>query len=394
MFSRRKKQQHKKRSALREWLNAGVFALIVATIFRTFIAEAYAIPTGSMEGTLLINDHLYVNKMAYGARIPMTPLAVPLVHNTLPLTGTKSYSEAIQWSYHRLPGYDHVRHNDIVVFNAPDGDTAVVEDQNLDYYQACRMYGRDAVLARYTVVTRPVDKKDNLIKRCIGLPGDVLEMKDATVFVNGQATTDWPHCKHNYIVYTNGSAPAVDDDLELMQAVNPNTYVYNLENDQLAKVKQAANVTGVQLWIADKAGAAPATPAEWTFPLDTANYKWNRDNFGPLVIPGAGVTVSLNAKNMALYRRIIANYEGNTLEEKQGKIFINGKEANSYTFKMNYYWMMGDNRHNSLDSRYWGFVPEDHIVGRAWFVWYSYGENALTDIRWNRAFRGMHALEN
>jgi signal peptidase I len=393
-FNRKKQQPKKKRSALREWLNAAVFALIVGTTFRMFIAEAYAIPTGSMEGTMLINDHLYVNKMAYGARIPMTPLAVPLVHNTLPLTGTKSYSEAVQWRYHRLPGYDHVRRNDIVVFNAPDGDTALLEDQNLDYYQACRLYGRDAVQARYTIVTRPVDKKDNLIKRCIGLPGDVLEMRDAKVWVNGQPAAEWPHCKHNYAVYTNGSAPAVADDLELLQAVNANTYVYNLENRQLEEVKKAANVTGVEILIGDKAGQAPGMPAEWTFPLDTTNYNWNRDNFGPLTVPKAGATVPLTPQSIALYRRIIQNYEGNKLEERQGKIFINGKAADRYTFKMDYYWMMGDNRHNSLDSRYWGFVPEDHIVGKAWFVWYSYGENALTDIRWNRLFRGIHALEN
>ena len=383
-----------KKPVWREWLDAGVFALIAATLIRTFSCEAYTIPSGSMEGTMLVHDYLFVSKMSYGPRIPMTPLAVPLIHNTLPITGGKSYSDAVHWKYHRLPGFGHVERNDVVVFNGPNGDTAIADNGELDYYQSCRMYGREAINSTYKIVARPTDKKENLIKRCIGVPGDVLEIKNARVYINGQPNVLFPHAKLTYIVKTNGSAPGVEDNVELLQRVNNGMYVYNLANDQVENVKKAANVASVDLYLRDAAGAAPAEPGEWVFPLDTVNYKWNRDNYGPLTIPKAGVTVTLTPQNIALYRRIIGNYEGNTLEEQNGKFIINGKEATTYTFKMDYYWMMGDNRHNSLDSRYWGFVPEDHVVGKAWFVWLSYGEGGMfADMRWKRLGRGIHALE-
>ena len=399
MLFRRKKEAgtaapQKKKSIFRQWADAAVFAVIVATLFRTFIAEAYAIPSGSMEGTMLINDHLFVSKLAYGPRVPMTPLAVPLVHNEMPLTGGKSYTDAVQWKYHRLPGFGHVERNDVVVFNGPDGDTALAGQSELDYYQACRMYGRDQVYSMYKVISHPVDKKDNLIKRCIGIPGDVIEIKNAEVYVNGQLSKLYPHSKLNYIIRTNGSAPDVAEDVEMLQTVNNNMYVYNLGNDQVADMKKAGNVVSVNLYERDPGGKAPSEPGEWVFPLDTSNYKWNRDNYGPITIPKAGITIALSRQNISIYRRIIRNYEGNILEERDGKIIINGKEANSYTFKMDYYWMMGDNRHNSLDSRYWGFVPEDHIVGKAWFVWLSYGDSGMfADMRWKRLLRSIHSLE-
>jgi len=392
MFFKRKRNPGKKKSALKEWLNAAVFALIAATITRTFIAEAYAIPSGSMEGTLLTHDHLFVNKLAYGPRIPMTPFAVPLVYNTLPITGGKSYSEAVQWKYHRLPGFGKVKRNDIVVFNAPDGDTAIADDPELDYYQLCRMYGRDAVSSRYTIVTRPLDKKENLIKRCIGLPGDVLELRNASVYINGRATDRYPHARFNYIIKTRGMAPPVDEHAVLLQTqAGNNTYVYNMEQQEADALKSASSVVSVDL-LAREAGKVPVLPGAWVFPFDTTHYKWNADNYGPVTIPRAGMTVALTSRNIALYRRIIKNYEGNTLEEKDGRFIINGREATAYTFKMDYYWMMGDNRDNSLDSRYWGFVPEDHIVGKAWFVWFSYADHP-GDIRWERLLRGVKALE-
>ncbi len=395
LFARKKETTPKKKSALREWADAAVFAVIAATFIRLLVFEAYAIPSGSMEGTMLINDHLFVSKMAYGPRLPITPLALPLVHNTMPITGGKSYTDAVQWQYLRLPGFGHVQRNDVVVFNGPDGDTALADNPELNYYQACRAYGRDAVWASHTIVTHPIDKRDNLIKRCIGLPGDVVEIKHGSVFVNGQVEKLYPKSKINYLVRTNGSTPATDDDLELEQPVNNNMYIYNLSNEQVPAVTHAANVSSVTLLERYAAGATPTHPAEWVFPLDTANYKWNGDNYGPLTIPKAGITVQLNAQNIALYRRIINTYEHNTLSEANGRIYINGKEANSYTFKMDYYWMMGDNRHHSLDSRYWGFVPEDHVVGKAGFVWFSYGDGGpVADIRWDRLLRSIHMLEN
>ncbi len=385
-----------KKPVWREWLDAGVFAIVAATLIRTFFFEAYTIPTGSMEGTMLVNDYLFVSKLAYGPRIPMTPLAVPLVHNTMPVVGGKSYTEAVEWKYHRIPGFGHVERNDVVVFNYPCGDTVMAEQPENDYYQACRSAGRDRINKSFTIITRPVDKKENYIKRCIGLPGDVLEIKNARVYINGQPNVLFPHSKLNYIVRTNGRAPALDDDMELVQPLGNGIYMYNLANDQVEIAKKSQNVVSVELSLMSAngtlipAGVAPSDPAEWVFPLDTANYKWNRDNFGPLTIPKEGVTVSLTPQNIALYRRIIRNYEGNTLDEQNGKFIINGKEATTYTFKMDYYWMMGDNRHNSLDSRYWGFVPIDHVVGKAWFVWFS---GTFRDIRWKRMLRGIHSLE-
>jgi len=384
----------KKKPAWREWLDAALFAIVAATLIRTFFFEAYVIPSGSMEGTMLINDYLFVSKIAYGPRIPMTPLAIPLVHNTMPFFGGKSYTDAVQWKYHRLPGFGHIQHNDVVVFNGPDGDTALADEPEMNYYQACRMYGRDAVYSKYKVVTHPTDKEENLIKRCIGLPGDVLEIKDAQVYINGQQQQLPARAKLNYLVKTNGMLPTTDDNMEMLQPLGNNAYIYNLTNSQAAIMKKASNVLSAELYLRDATGVSPSDPGEWVFPLDTANYKWNRDNYGPLVIPKAGVTVVLTPQNIALYRRVIKNYEGNTLDEQNGKIIIDGKEATSYTFKMDYYWMMGDNRDNSLDSRYWGFVPEDHVVGKASFVWLSYGDGGmLTDMRWKRLLRGIHTLE-
>ncbi|HQE11413.1 MAG TPA: signal peptidase I [Flavipsychrobacter sp.] len=383
----------KKKSTLREWFDAAVFAIVAATIIRTFFIEAYTIPTGSMEGSLLVNDYLFVSKMSYGPRVPMTPLSVPLVHNTLPITGGKSYSESVQWDYRRWWGFGKVERNDVVVFNFPHGDTVMMESPNEDYYAKVREMGREAVWSSYTVISRPVDKTDNYIKRCVGVPGDVLELKNAVLYVNGQPATSFPHSKLLYQVVTNGKpidADALEENEIEVAGGNGNVYLLFIENDQVEVVKKLQNI--VQVVPFTKTPGDVGSIREWTFPQDTTNFKWNVDNFGPMTVPKKGVTVKLTPQNIALYRRIISVYEKNTLVETATAFEINGKPADSYTFKMDYYWMMGDNRHNSLDSRFWGFVPEDHVVGKASFVWLSYKESLFSP-RWSRLLRTVTALE-
>ncbi|MBS1586732.1 MAG: signal peptidase I [Bacteroidetes bacterium] len=393
-FWKKKDAERKKKPVWREWLDAGIFAIVAATLIRTFFIEAYTIPTGSMEGSLLVNDFLFVSKISYGPRIPMTPLAVPLVHNTMPITGGKSYTEAVKWGYHRWWGFGKVERNDVVVFNFPEGDTIMKEEPEQDYYIQCRIMGREAVKSNYTIESRPIDKTDNYIKRCVAIPGDVLELKNGVLYINGQQSRLYPHSKTEYIVRTDGNMLSSDElEENNVEVRNNNGQAYDLliENGKVPTVKKMAHV--VTMEPAVMPAGVVGSAGEWTFPQDTAHFKWNVDNFGPMTIPKKGATVQLTAENIALYRRLISVYEGNKLEENNGQFTINGKPSNSYTFKMDYYWMMGDNRHNSLDSRYWGFVPEDHVVGKAWFVWLSYGKG-LSDIRWRRLFHGIHSLEN
>jgi len=385
----------KKKPIWREWLDAGVFAIVAATLIRLFLFEAYTIPTASMEGSMLVSDYLFVSKLSYGPRLPMTPLAIPLVHNTMPITGGKSYSEAIKWGYHRLPGFGKVERYDVVVFNFPAGDTVALEvQQEEDYYALLRKnnFNRDLVKSNFTIIPRPVDKEENFIKRNIGLPGDVVEVRDAIVYVNGAPAPMFPHSKLNYLVKTNGtqfSDEFLDENkIEEYQGDDKTTVLLNIENGKVDLVKKQSNVVSLTPYI------YPKGAVDWAYPQDTANFKWNRDNYGPVTIPKEGASITLSPQNISLYRRVIANYEGNKLVEKDGKIFINDKETTSYTFKMDYYWMMGDNRDNSADSRYWGFVPVDHIVGKAWFVWFSYGKGGIFgDMRWRRMFRSIHSLE-
>lgn len=387
----------KKKSWWREWLDAAVFAIVAATIIRTFFIEAYTIPTGSMEGSLLINDYLFVSKVSYGPRVPMTPVAVPLVHNTMPIIGGESYTKSVQWDYHRWWGFGDVERNDVVVFNFPHGDTVMKSQPEADYYAACRQQGREAVLASNEIIVRPIDKKDNYIKRCVGVPGDVIMIKDGVLWVNNKPAKHYPHMKTSYTIQMPPGASLSEDFLtdngintdpyagDIGMTETPGRYYANLQTGQLAAFKaiQGVNIQPV---------ITPAgIPEPGVFPFDMANFPWNKDNFGPMTVPKKGVTVQLTAQNIALYRRLINVYEENKLEERNGQVFINGLPATSYTFKMDYYWMMGDNRHNSLDSRYWGFVPENHVVGKAWFVWLSYGQGGM---RWSRLLRGIHSLED
>lgn len=398
-FWRRKKDDSgkpkKKKPVWREWLDAALFAIIAATIIRTFFIEAYTIPTGSMEGSLLVNDFLFVSKLSYGPRTPMTPLAIPLVHNTMPITGGKSYTDAVQWKYHRLPGFGDVKRNDVVVFNFPNGDTVISEFPDRDYYQYVRANGREFIHSQYHIITRPVDKKENYIKRCVAIAGDKLQVINGVVHVNDKPIQDFAHTKMTYRI---DMPPGTNISTDFMEenGVNPDPNVQDYEtNGQGAYLIKLQKEQLPAFQALPGARMAPFLfPAGYVeadvFPQDTLHIKWNRDNYGPLMIPKKGSTVALTPDNIAIYRRIIANYEGNTLAETNGQFVINGQPATSYTFKQDYYWMMGDNRHNSLDSRYWGFVPEDHVVGKAWFVWLSYGNGG---IRWGRLFRSIHTLE-
>ncbi|KXK43718.1 MAG: signal peptidase I [Chitinophagaceae bacterium] len=383
-----------KKGILREWLDAAVFAIVAATIIRTFFIEAYTIPTPSMEKSLLVNDYLFVSKMHYGARLPMTPLAVPFVHNVMPIFGGKSYTTAVQWKYHRLWGFSKVERYDDVVFNFPEGDTVFVETSNPTYYDLVR-YGRwDKTVHPY--ITHPVDKTDNYIKRCVGIAGDIIEIKEGVLYVNHQPAKSFRFVQQEYFVKVNNGYLNTDDLNSIgilnddIRQIAPNVYIVNTIKENIEIIKKYQNVTEVEQVILKKEEFGK-TVGEICFPHDTTHFNWTKDNFGPLTIPKKGETVQLNLDNIALYQRLIETYEKHKLEIKDQTIFIDGQAATSYTFGMDYFWMMGDNRHNSLDSRFWGFVPEDHVVGKAWFIWMSYDNNG---IRWKRLLHSVKSLEN
>ena len=389
--------QHYHKPASREWIDAGVFAIVAATIIRTFVFEAYVIPTGSMEKTLLINDFLFVNKMSYGARIPQTPLSFPFVHNTMPFSlTTPSYIKSVQLPYKRLPAFTEVKRNDVVVFNFPAGDTII----NLPDYGSKRPYydelrfqfkgDREALMAQFPILVHPMDKTDNYIKRCVAISGDVLQVKNGSLFINNQPAFVPAGSQTEYLVETNGTnftdeffktelgIDVENPDDQIRSVGNkPGTMVINMTAAEAEVVKKQPNVKSITPYSDNQIGA--------TFPNDEVNYAWTVDNYGPLKIPKKGDVLPLTAQTIALYRRLIITYEHNTLDEINGKYILNGKEATSYTTKQNYYWMMGDNRHRSQDSRYWGFVPETHVVGKASLIWFSWNNGP----RWKRLFNGI-----
>ena len=321
-FWKKRYKEGEKKDALNDWLDAIIFAVIVVTFINIFFFQAFKIPSPSMEKTLYTGDHLFVGKLTYGPRIPQTPLTIPFTHNTI--FGKESYSKLIQSDYRRLKGFRKVQRGDIVVFGFPNGDTVLRKAPVEDYYTLCRYYGKKTVISKLgPVVARPADKVDHYVKRCVAVAGDTLEVKDGLVWVNGEQQK-------------------IYDGIQIT-----------------ARLEKVQN---------DYREIFPFSP----------EYTWSRDYFGPLWVPQKGATVQLTSENLPLYRRIIEVYEHSSLEDALA--------AGEYTFKMDYYFMMGDNRHNSLDSRYWGFVPEDHIVGRPVVVWLSTdsGKRFPRSIRWKR----------
>ncbi len=350
-----------------------LFAIVVATFVHTYFIQPFTIPTSSLEKTLLVGDFLFVSKVNYGARTPMTTVALPMVHDTIPLTKKKSYLTWPELPYFRLPGFQKVERNDIVVFNWPIDTVYKFRDQS-----GLR-------------VDKPIDKKSNYVKRCVGVPGDQFEIKDGIVFVNGKELIlpERARPQFSYKVALDGKTPIdfeyllqdmdITDGAGFMDAEKRDTlFIAALTAANAERLQQIPGITGVQKIISKEVESG-------IFPHIN---KWNRDNFGPIYIPQQGKTVALNLETLPFYKAIITDYEKNDLKVTGSEIRINGKIATSYTFQQNYYWMMGDNRHNSEDSRYWGYVPENHIVGKPTFIWMSYDTNAkgLKKIRWERLF--------
>lgn len=411
-----KKRGVKKQKKVVEWIDALIFAVIAASFIRIFFIEAFTIPTSSMEKTMRVGDYLFVSKFHYGPRKPMTPISFPFVHHTMPLsTTTKSYSTALQWDYERMPGLTDVKRNDIVVFNFPEGDTVVVEHQNQSYYQIVRnesmsmmsndrMRGiinpksyyenrtRQFLAQNFTIHVRPVDKRENYIKRCVGVAGDNIHISNGIMTVNGERQEHFEDMQYKYYIYTDGQhinpkmLQKLDISLEDIEAslINQNRYILPLTNEMAKKIKAFSIVDSVVRVVRKGDGS------DYIFPHNK-NYPWTEDNFGPLHIPAAGETIELTIDNLPIYKRLIDLYEGNDLSVKGNQIYINGQVATNYTFKQNYYWMMGDSRHNSQDSRFWGFVPEDHIVGKPLFIWLSLDKDKsfFSKIRWNRIFTSI-----
>lgn len=350
-----------------------LFAIVVATFVHTYFIQPFTIPTSSLEKSLLVGDFLFVSKVNYGARTPMTTVALPMVHDTIPLTKKKSYLTWPELPYFRLPGFQNIERNDIVVFNWPIDTVYKFRDQS-----GLR-------------VNKPIDKKSNYVKRCVGVPGDQLEIKDGIVFVNGKELIlpERARPQFSYKIALDGKTPIdfeyllndmdITDGAGFMDAEKRDTlFIAALTATNAERLQHIPGITGVQKIISKEVEPG-------IFPHIN---KWNRDNFGPIYIPQQGKTVPLNLETLPFYKAIITDYEKNILQVTGSEIRINGKIATSYTFQQNYYWMMGDNRHNSEDSRYWGYVPENHVVGKPTFIWMSYDSNGkgLKKIRWDRLF--------
>ncbi len=474
-FLRSKKSKKIRKTIIKEAYDAVIFAMIAASVIRTYVTEPYQIPTGSMEKTMLVGDFLFVNKLSYGTRVAMTPLSFPIFHNTIPYLNVDSYLEWEKIGYVRLPGWTDVERNDVVVFNFPSGDTAIFDPRVPDGYMGHDYHGKkrhDAFMAyckvkwgagksinyedyelnhrssyekqaqtsyenEYGLKYRPVDKRENYIKRCVAIPGDVYEMRDKELYINGELAfipkqRQWRYnintknkllnistTEQNVHTYPDGSKIQIgklapEDMLFVYQNFKDNPDYWIVENsvasgsnaimEQNLKgfLTKEILVQAQNLWGAENISPVIAKKEEArdsmnmysgylsSFPNDL-QYDWTKDNMGPFTVPAKGESVEINKKTIPLYRRIITAYEGHKLEEKEDGIYIDGEKVDSYTFAMDYYFMVGDNRDNSTDSRFWGFVPEDHIVGKAKIIWFSkdpiasaFGESS---IRWDRVFK-------
>ena len=445
------------------WVDAIVFALIAVYFVHLYLFQNYVIPTSSLEKTLLVGDYLFVSKVNYGPRKPQTPLSMPLTQHTMPVFGCKSYIDALQWDYERVAGFEDVERGDIVVFNYPAGDVATTDPGITDLHALCYDKGME-IMGKYgdlpevptyadyvefykvgyeyvkanpqyygEIVNRPVDRRENYVKRCVALPGDVLEIKDRMIYINGVLMPLPRNAQFNYNVALTANLTeeqlrefgiSVDDAMGMVKVPARALSDYDCARFGLsAETVDALNRYNTTLWlgelpltqenynlfkaagnwckgikVADRNipnGIYDGEPCYATYPLN-GNTGWTIDNYGPVWIPKKGECIHLTLDNIAVYERPIVAYEGNRLDVVDGKIFINGVETDNYTFKMDYYWMMGDNRHNSADSRSWGFVPEDHIVGKALFVWLSLDKDRGWfdgKIRWSRMFRGVGSFD-
>jgi signal peptidase I len=381
-----KNQRLVKSRFLREITDAIVFGIFVVIFIRVFFIEAYTIPTSSMEKSLLAGDYLFVSKVAYGPKLPNTPLSIPFAN--------RLYLEWIRMPYKRLAGLTTIKNNDVIVFHFPEGDTVVSQHPDQSYYALIRQYGRQFIHERFDLENRPVDKMENYVKRCAGIPGDTIMVQGGRIFVNGIPERENKNIQYEYFVRTDGTLIDLDLFHEMDISVhdlkyNPDRSLYEvpMTSDMIEAVASLSNVISVNRY----ENRNPYSGIHTIFPFDRG-YPWNEDNYGPLVIPGRGMNIELNTRNLSLYYRLITLYEGNELEVKGDEIFINGVRKSYYRFEMDYYFVLGDNRHNSADSRFWGFVPESHVVGKAVMIWLSLRPNEKfpKNIRWERMFKTIN----
>jgi signal peptidase I len=380
---------------MREWVESMIFAVFAAAFIRMFLIEAYTIPTSSMEDSLLVGDYLFVSKVHYGMRTPMTVIQFPLLHNRIPILNTESYLTYPQLPYYRFPPIEKIDRSEPVVFNWPVGDSVfITPTRTISIGQAKRMGKLQEYQRRYEFVSRPLDKTDFYIKRCVAEAGDTLEIKNREVYINGQDVEDPENLQYTYIVDFKGKPINTNRfsewniSSEDVQQITNEGMVVVLTDKQKERIQSMAPDASIQVVDVDRF----PTPPDHFFPHDPENFPgWNYDNFGPIYIPQKGATVAISHDNIALYERIIRVYENNELSIRKDGIYINGEKAEEYTFKWDYFWMMGDNRHNSEDSRIWGFVPETHIVGKPLFIFFSTVEGSITNgVRWNRIFKSAN----